>query len=52
VLVITGGSAGFFEDAADEIVARLPHAERLTLHGQGHVADPKALAAALEGFFG
>jgi len=52
VLVITGGSAGFFEDAADEIVATLPQAERLTLHGQGHVADPKALAAALERFFG
>ena len=50
-LVATGGGADFFEQAADAIAADLPQAERLTLEGQGHVVDPKALAPVLERFF-
>jgi pimeloyl-ACP methyl ester carboxylesterase len=50
-LVVTGGGEGFFEPAADAIAATVPHAERLTLAGQGHVADPTALAPVLERFF-
>jgi pimeloyl-ACP methyl ester carboxylesterase len=51
-LVATGGSDDFFEQAADAIAARLPHAERRTLAGQGHLVDPKALAPVLERFLG
>ncbi|PRX49410.1 alpha-beta hydrolase superfamily lysophospholipase [Prauserella shujinwangii] len=51
VLVVTGGSEDFFERAADAITAGVPHARRLTLSGQGHVADPAALAAVLADFF-
>ena len=40
------------DPAADAIAASIPHAERLTIEGQGHVVDPKALAAVLEAFFG
>jgi hypothetical protein len=40
------------EQAADAIAASIPHAERLTLEGQTHVADPKAVAPVLERFFG
>jgi pimeloyl-ACP methyl ester carboxylesterase len=50
-LVLTGGAAPFFESAADAIAAALPHSEQLTLSGQGHVADPKALGSTLERFF-
>ena len=50
-LVLTGGAAEFFERAADALAAHLPHAERRTLAGQGHVADPQVLAAALAEFF-
>jgi pimeloyl-ACP methyl ester carboxylesterase len=50
-LVSTGGSAAFFEQSADALAARLPHAERLTIEGQSHVADPKAVAPVLERFF-
>jgi pimeloyl-ACP methyl ester carboxylesterase len=52
VLVITGGGEGFFEEAADAIAAGVPNAERLTLEGQAHVADPKVVAPVLERFFG
>lgn len=50
-LVATGGGAGFFEQAADALAAGLPNAERLVIEGQGHVADPRAVARTLEGFF-
>jgi pimeloyl-ACP methyl ester carboxylesterase len=36
--------------AADAIAAAIPRAERDTLAGQGHVADPDAVAARLMGF--
>jgi pimeloyl-ACP methyl ester carboxylesterase len=51
-LVATGGSNDFFESAADAIAASLPNSERLTLTGQGHVVDPKAMASELRRFFG
>jgi pimeloyl-ACP methyl ester carboxylesterase len=51
VLVTTGGGEGFFEEAADAIAAGVPRAERLTLEGQTHVADPKVVAPVLERFF-
>jgi pimeloyl-ACP methyl ester carboxylesterase len=50
-LVLTGGGDDFFERAADAIAAALPRAERHTLEGQSHVADPKAVAPVLERFF-
>jgi pimeloyl-ACP methyl ester carboxylesterase len=51
-LVATGGLANdFFDQAADAIVASIPQAERRVIEGQGHVADPQALAAVLESFF-
>jgi pimeloyl-ACP methyl ester carboxylesterase len=40
------------DPAADAIAASIPHAERLTIEGQGHVVDPKALGPVLEAFFG
>jgi pimeloyl-ACP methyl ester carboxylesterase len=63
VLVTTGGVSSdaqigmgglppdFFTRAADAVAASIPHAERQTIEGQGHVADPKALAPVLERFF-
>ncbi|HZD74485.1 MAG TPA: alpha/beta hydrolase [Actinomycetota bacterium] len=51
-LVATGEGNDFFAQAADAIVASIPRAERLTLAGQGHVADPKVVATTLERFFG
>jgi pimeloyl-ACP methyl ester carboxylesterase len=51
-LVMTGGAGEVFDRAADAIAASVPRAERLVLEGQGHVAEPRALAAALERFFG
>jgi predicted alpha/beta-hydrolase family hydrolase len=50
-LILTGGGDDFFERAADATAASLPHAERQVLHGQAHVADPKALAPVLERFY-
>jgi hypothetical protein len=62
-LVVTGGVSpdaqvgmgglppDLFDRAADAIAATVPRAERLTLAGQGHVADPKAVAPVLERFF-
>lgn len=61
VLVLTGKSidssmaglgAGFFDDAADAIVASIPKAERDVIPQEGHVADPKAVAPVLRRFFG
>jgi pimeloyl-ACP methyl ester carboxylesterase len=61
-LVATGGRSpdahggglppDFFDQAADAIAASIPQAERLTIEGQGHAADPKAVAPVLERFFG
>ena len=51
-LVATGGGNDFFESAADAIAASLPNGQRLTLTGQGHVVDPKAMASELRRFFG
>jgi pimeloyl-ACP methyl ester carboxylesterase len=60
VLVATGGipdpnmgglAPGFFDDAADAVVAALPKAEREKVPSGGHVADPKALGPVLEKFF-
>ena len=60
-LVATGGArpdshvgglpVDFFDQAADAIVASIPHAERQTIERQSHVADPKAVAPVLERFF-
>jgi pimeloyl-ACP methyl ester carboxylesterase len=50
-LALTGGGGGFFEAAADAIAASVPRAERLTLDGQSHVADPSVLAPVLREFF-
>jgi len=52
VLVLTGGADLFFEGAADALAEALPNAARETIPGQGHVADPKALAPVLERFYG
>jgi pimeloyl-ACP methyl ester carboxylesterase len=49
-LVLTGGGAEFLELAADAVAAAIPGAERVVLEGQGHVADPKAVATVLERF--
>jgi pimeloyl-ACP methyl ester carboxylesterase len=46
-----GGGGDFFEQAADAIAASIPQAQRQTLEGQGHVADPKAVVPVLERFF-
>jgi pimeloyl-ACP methyl ester carboxylesterase len=50
-LVVTGGGQDFFEQAGDAIAASIPYPERLTIEGQTHVANPKALAPVLERFF-
>jgi pimeloyl-ACP methyl ester carboxylesterase len=41
-----------FDQAADAIAASIPHAQRQIVEGQTHMVDPKALAPALERFFG
>jgi pimeloyl-ACP methyl ester carboxylesterase len=46
-----GGGGDFFEQAAAAIAASIPQAQRHTIQGQAHVADPKALAPVLEQFF-
>ena len=59
-LVATGASmdphmqqleAGFFDEAADAIVASLPQAERKVVPVQSHVPDPKVVEPVLERFF-
>jgi pimeloyl-ACP methyl ester carboxylesterase len=40
------------DEAADAIATAIPGAERETLAGQGHVADPDTIAARLAGFVG
>jgi pimeloyl-ACP methyl ester carboxylesterase len=37
--------------AADEIAARIPHADRRRLDGQAHIVDAEAFAPILAGFF-
>ena len=59
MLVITGGERPdgspqwvlALDPAADAIAACIPQAERLTLDGQSHVAEPAAVAPALARFF-
>jgi hypothetical protein len=46
-----GSQEPFFDQAADAIAASIPRAERLTLAGQGHVADPKVVVPVVERFF-
>jgi hypothetical protein len=48
---VGGLPVDFFDQAAAAIVASIPHAERRTIQGQTHVADPKAVAPLLERFF-
>jgi pimeloyl-ACP methyl ester carboxylesterase len=48
---MAGLPPGFFDQAADAIVASVPHAERLTIEGSGHVANPETVAPALRRFF-
>jgi pimeloyl-ACP methyl ester carboxylesterase len=50
-LVATGGSNDYFEQAADAVAAIIAHAKRQVIAGQGHVVDPKVMAAALTRFF-
>jgi pimeloyl-ACP methyl ester carboxylesterase len=50
-LVSTGGSNYYFEQAADAVAAMIVHAERRVIARQGHVVDPKVMAAALTRFF-
>jgi pimeloyl-ACP methyl ester carboxylesterase len=50
-LVATGGTNEYFEQAADAVAASLAYAERQVIEGQGHVVDPKVLAAVLASFF-
>jgi pimeloyl-ACP methyl ester carboxylesterase len=50
-LVASGGSNAHFEQAADAVAACLADAERQVIDGQGHVADPKVMAAVLARFF-
>ena len=50
-LVITGGSNDYFEQAADAVAASLAGGKRHLIAGQGHVVDPKVMAAVLARFF-
>jgi pimeloyl-ACP methyl ester carboxylesterase len=50
-LVATGGGAPFFEQAADAIATAVPQAQRITIEGQGHTADPQTVASVLERFY-
>ena len=59
-LVATGGASpdsfvagggDFFARAADAIAASIPHAQRRTIEGQTHMADPKVLAPLLQRFY-
>jgi pimeloyl-ACP methyl ester carboxylesterase len=46
-----GGGGDFFGKAADAIAASIPGAERRTIEGQTHMADPTVLAPVLARFF-
>jgi pimeloyl-ACP methyl ester carboxylesterase len=45
-----GGNRDFLAQAAAAIAASITQAERLTIAGQTHMVDPKALAPVLERF--
>jgi hypothetical protein len=49
---MAGLASGFFDAAADALVAAVPRAERDVIQQEGHVADPKAVAPILQRFFG
>jgi hypothetical protein len=55
VLVLTGsglaGLPGFFDSAADALVAAIPGARRDVVRTAGHVPEPAALVPVLTGFF-
>ncbi|GAA3665115.1 alpha/beta hydrolase [Nonomuraea antimicrobica] len=51
-LVATGEGNPLYESAAEAIIIGIPQAERHVFPGQGHVADPKAVAPVLARFFG
>lgn len=46
-----GLGPGFFDDAANAVVAALPNAERRVVESDSHVADPIALGPTLTAFF-
>jgi alpha-beta hydrolase superfamily lysophospholipase len=46
-----GGGGAFFDNAADAVSAVLPHAERVSIPGQWHAVDPKAIGPVLAGFY-
>jgi hypothetical protein len=46
-----GFGLDFFDLAADAIASGVPHAQRLALRGQTHVADPAVVAATLKRYF-
>lgn len=46
-----GGGGSFFDEAADALVALIPHAERQKIEGQTHMVDPEVLGPVLERFF-
>jgi pimeloyl-ACP methyl ester carboxylesterase len=50
-LVATGGTADFYESAADALATAIPRGERLRLEGQSHVPDPRLMAGTLRRFF-
>jgi hypothetical protein len=45
------GWIGALGPAADVIAACIPQARRVAIEGQSHIADPKAVAGVLKGFF-
>jgi pimeloyl-ACP methyl ester carboxylesterase len=49
--LVANGATEFFHPAAEAIAAAVPNAQRRVLADQGHVADPKAMAAVLTEFF-
>ena len=55
VLVLTGGGLeglpGFFDTAADALVAAIPGARRDVVPAPGHVPEPAVLAPRLADFF-
>jgi pimeloyl-ACP methyl ester carboxylesterase len=50
-LVIDGGTTPFLSQAAQEVAASLPNAQRRTLEGQPHNVDPAVLAPVFVEFF-
>lgn len=48
---LAGMPTDFFDRAAKAITAAIPHTDRLTLDGQGHVVAPELMARVLKTFF-